>query len=240
MNILIFNPDEKEARKLERQIKTLGEGTEKQLKTYCFTDLKRALRAKTNFDIALIETDTEKNDGAALGKALKNKFPYLKLLYIANSYDSLDECIDIGAVRYLVRPFSEGRLKSGIIEAVRRLEEETVAINLKGSFETYRIIIKDIIFVEIVNRKTKLVTVNGTYLSKHSLTYWRERLSDFGFVSTHISFIVNLNCITQYRRNKLVVLNNKYEIPISRSRCSEFHKCYMDYISITERKTAGD
>jgi|GEM_PF-1746045 len=240
MNILIFNPDAKEAQSLELQIKVLGEEKEKRLKTYYFADSANVLKSKIKFDIAVIEIGTENNNGVELGEALKSRFPYLKIIYLADNYDSLDKCIDIGVVRYFVRPLSDTRLNLGIMEAVKRLETETVTINLKSGFETNRIIIKNIIFVEIVNRKTKLVTVNGTYLSKHSLTYWRERLSDFGFVSTHISFLVNMNCITRYRRNKFVILNNKYEVPISRSRCSEFHKCYSDYISRTERKTAGD
>ena len=240
MNILIFNPDAQEAQSLERQVNALGEEKEKRLETYCFADSANALKSKIKFDIAVIEIGTENNNGVELGEALKSRFPYLKLLYLADNYDSLDKCIDIGVVRYFVRPFSDTRLNIGIMEAIKRLETETVTINLKSSFETNRIIIRDIIFVEIVNRKTKLVTVSGTYLSKHSLTYWRERLSDFDFVPTHISFLVNLNYITRYRRNKFVILNNKYEVPISRSRCSEFHKCYSDFISRTERKTAGD
>ena len=53
MNILIFNPDAKEAQSLERQVKALGEEKEKQLKAYCFADSANVLKSKIKFDIAV-------------------------------------------------------------------------------------------------------------------------------------------------------------------------------------------
>lgn len=231
MNILIINPDEKEAELLEQQIRFVEKNCGKRLNTYLLADSKGVLLSRTKFDIAVIATDIDGASGLELGKALLNKASYTKLIFISDNYDKLDNCFDISAVRYLVRPLDEKRFCSGVAEAVSRIETETVTINLKSGFNYNRINIKDIIYIEIVDRKTRIVTTKGVYTSNHPLAYWREKLCDYDFVSTHISFLVNMKYITEYRRNRLVVLKGSHNIPISRSRGPSFHNCYLEYCS---------
>ena len=226
MNILICISNRKAAKRLENQLVDYGTNTKRFLNIYCLNDLSDISDSKIAFDIAVIEWNYNKTKETELIESLINRYPNIKTVFISDSLDLLDMCMDFGAIRYLIKPFGEEKLLSGVVEAIKRVESQTITLNLKRGLKNDRVNIKDIMFIEIVNRKTKIVTTNKTYYSNESLSYWKDRLRDYGFVSTHISYLVNIEHITQYKRNGYVILNDKYTVPISRSKGPSFHDYY--------------
>ena len=52
-------------------------------------------------------------------------------------------------------------------------------------------------FIKTVAREQILVTAKGEYLLKNSLSYWEERLKDYGWFRCHKGFLINLNEIEE-------------------------------------------
>lgn len=92
-----------------------------------------------------------------------------------------------------------------------------------------RINAKDIIYIEIENRKTKIVTMQKVYQSAEHINFWRERLTGSVFISPHKSFIINFNFVTAYQRD-YVVLDGKYRIPIARTKQTSLHKQFIRFM----------
>ena len=92
-----------------------------------------------------------------------------------------------------------------------------------------RISAENIVYVEIERRKTKIVTDKKEYYTTHTLDYFKERLVSSVFAQPHKSYIVNLNYITAYERTG-IVLDDKYKIPVSRSKQTEFHTAFIRFM----------
>lgn len=92
--------------------------------------------------------------------------------------------------------------------------------------------IADIVYIEIKGRKTKVVTKNNSYVSRKNINEWKRILTRPNYVSTHNSFIINMNYITYYKYDH-VILNEQHYVPIAYKRRSSFRKTYL---AICEQK----
>lgn len=185
------------------------------------------LNSGKDFDIVFLDIEMPDINGIELGKRLQKTNPDLVLIYITAYNHYLDEALDLGITRFFDKPIDEKRFYKGLEKAIEKLDLTEVQIHLKNSDNGIATVkMNDIIMVEIENRKTKIVTKNEAYYSKNSIRYWRERLNKSCFESPHNSFIVNTNYITYFCK-EYIILDEKYNVPISYPRRAEFKKKFM-------------
>ncbi len=87
---------------------------------------------------------------------------------------------------------------------------------------------KDIVFVEIAGRSTRVVTTQGEYNSENGIDFWDSKLAAPSFFRVHKSYIVNVHYATDYTR-ATVVLCGKYEIPVAYRKQAEFRHFFLNY-----------
>ncbi len=229
MNILICVPDKAVAKQLENIIKSSFLRQNEAADILSFTNSVEAAGCRTIFDIAVIHTDFPDINGIVLGKVLTEKNRYIKLIFISPGYKLIDEAFNLHAVRFLKTPLNKKRFAEGIEEAIKQINEKTVSFSLKENEVFFRIEKDKIIYIEIENRRTKIVTEEKTFYSLLPMVYWREHLHGDNFFSPHKSFIVNMDYITEYKRNCFAVLLGKHQIPIARAKGPAFHRQYIAF-----------
>lgn len=89
----------------------------------------------------------------------------------------------------------------------------------------------DIIYLEIIGRKIKVITKDNVYFSSRTMSDWYDVLQNFHFALTHKSFIINLDYITYYKPDH-VILDERYYIPISYKKRSSFRKAFLDICAL--------
>lgn len=229
MKVLICNPDENEARKMEALVKAFCKKTYMNLEPIVFHSPVDVAACSIRFDIAIIEVGMEDINGITLGKILTKSIPYIKLIYTSSQAKSLDDSFDVQAVRYYKRPYTEARFFSGLREAIRRVDNETICFDFKDDGAKVRVCKDEIIYIEIENRKTRVVTRTNTYFSNHSMTFWKEHLHSVKFLIPHNSFLVNIDYILKYKRNQFIVMTNGDTISIARGKGPDFNVKYTAY-----------
>lgn len=208
---------------------------EKHLNLYCsengitydlfkFNNSADVLNCKANFDIAFLDIEIDEINGIKIGDFLKKRNPEIVLIYITAYNHYADEAMDLGIMRFFEKPIDSDRFYEGLKRAIARVDSTEVKIYLKdennGFVRTY---CKDIIYVEISGRKTKIITRDNIYFSKDNIKVWHEKLNKSYFDYPHKSFIINTNYITYYCKDHMV-LNGAYTIPIAYSKRGEFKK----------------
>lgn len=190
----------------------------------CSTDI---LNSDKNFDIAFLDIEIDEYNGIQIGKALQEVNPDTIIICITAYNHYLDEALDIGIMRFFDKPIDSLRFYNGLEKAINLVDKTEIPIFLKDNNQgEIAVKTKDIIYIEIQNRKTKVVTKTDEYISKDNIKVWKNRLNKSYFFSPHNSFIINMNYITYY--NKITVtLDNKYNIPIAYSKRSEFKTKFM-------------
>lgn len=196
---------------------------------YVFIEPDKMLSVNEKFDIAILDVEMDKMSGIELGEELRKINPHIVLIYITAYRKYLDDALNLNAVRFFEKPLDPERFYRGLSDAIKRIDNSTINIYIKNQKLTERICAQDIIFVEIEKRKTKVVTVNKEYHSAQPMNFWRDNLKSTVFVSPHKSYIINLNYVTTYERN-YVILNGKYTVNISRNRQSYLYKKFMRFV----------
>lgn len=84
----------------------------------------------------------------------------------------------------------------------------------------YKTTIEDILFLKAEVEYVKVVTTEREVLVLDSLQNWSEKLSQFNFMRTHRSYIINLDKIEKVSGNQIFILEKI--LPIGRIYKQDF------------------
>lgn len=228
LKIAICDDDRTYVDEIKRVINTLlyNEITDFEIDTYY--NSQEIYSSTTKYDIAFLDIEMQPYTGIEVAEKLKNINPYI-IIFIITSYDKyLDEAMDLNVFRYIKKPLDIRRLKNGIYKALESIDTNTISFFLKQGSTSKSIYSNDIQYIETVGRHTKVVTVKGEFISENKMDFWKEKLVPSFFYQVHKSFIINMKHITDYKRD-LVILSDKYNIPISYRKRSEFKSYFLSY-----------
>lgn len=194
---------------------------------YDFNSGEEILASNTVFDIAFLDIEMDGINGIEVGRELQKANPDLVLIYVTAYNHYLDDALDLGITRFFDKPIDSQRFYEGMDKAISKIDNTELRFYLKDSNKgVVTVRSKDIIFVEIIGRKTKIHTKSHEYLSKDGIKIWKARLNKSYFEIPHNSYIINTNFITHYCKD-YIMLDYKYNIPIAFSKRSEFKRKFM-------------
>jgi two-component system, LytTR family, response regulator len=149
------------------------------------------------------------------------------------------KAFDAHAVDYLLKPFSEARLKSAIEKAKEKIAsayKNDVAINnapLLKDVQSPRVVIKDnhqihiinyadIVYIESADDYVKIHTASRYFLKKKTLSYFEDTLPSSDFCRVHRGYIIALPQIAKVepweKDGAVITLKLKQiEIPVSKA-----------------------
>ncbi len=201
----------------------------------CAEDL---LNSPCFYDIVFLDVEMEDLNGIDAGIKLKEKYPNTLIIVITAFDGYLDDAFRINAFRFLSKPLDRDRLYKAVDYALEKLRNETIIIYDSVTSQNIKINSRDIILIEIDRKKTKIVTINGIFLSNENISYWRNKLSDISFVNPHSSYIVNLNYSIQHTRKQLVLARkdingnilDRYTVAVAPKKQAEIKKLFFDFV----------
>jgi two-component system, LytTR family, response regulator len=136
---------------------------------------------------------------------------------------------------YLLKPVTDADLLHAINKAVERVQLKRLAksqgpaattsndrIGVPNKYGIDYVNINDIIYLESINKCTKIVTATKEYISSTYFGKYKTLIDAHPFFQVHRSYIVNLNRILRYELSGIIIMSNKHEIPVARSIRTEF------------------
>ncbi|MCD7796130.1 MAG: LytTR family DNA-binding domain-containing protein [Clostridiales bacterium] len=235
MNIAICDDDKSFRDLLEKHLKNYYDEKSVTLNFFQFSSGEELLEYNILFDLVFLDVEMGKINGIDIGMALKKKNPN-NIIFVITSYNSyLDDAFKINAFRFLSKPLNVVRLYKALDDAADLIKNDIIVFYDVESSSDVRIYSKDIIFIEIVKKKTKIVTVKGTYYSNEKISVWKNRLNGISFVCPHSSYITNLNYAIKHTRTQLVLAKmdsdkniiEKCEISIAPKKQAEIKKMFF-------------
>lgn len=194
-----------------------------------FINSAEVMSCDIKFDIAVLDVEMDNMNGIKLGEKLREQNPNIILIYVTAHKKYLDDALNLNAVRFFEKPLNEQRFFKGLQDAIKRIDNSTIRFYLKDKKTMERILAQDIIFVEIENRKTKIVTHNKEFHSNHHISFWQDNLTSTIFISPHKSYIINFNYVTAYERD-YIILDGRYKVNIARNKQSDFYQKFMRFV----------
>ncbi|WP_299248130.1 LytTR family DNA-binding domain-containing protein [uncultured Aquimarina sp.] len=163
-------------------------------------------------------------------------------IIFSTAYDKYAlQAFEVHAIDYLLKPYTRERFKIAVERltdhskesAIRPLAEsllmdrnsypERILVQSRNKLIT--IAVEEIIRVEAYGDYSKLITIEGTYLSNFGISILEEKLDPSIFIRVHRSSIINLNKVKElnkYTKTYDIVMHNQDVVRVSRG--------YMDNI----------
>lgn len=193
-----------------------------------FFSAEETLRANLKFDIAILDVEMQGENGIKLGEALRQANPHIILMYVTAHRKYLDDALNLNAVRFFEKPIDSQRFYRGLRESIKLIDNSAINFYLKDKATLEKVVSQDIIYVEIEKRHSKVVTTQKEYHSANHISFWKENLNPNIFISPHKSYLINMNYVTSYERDS-IVLDDKFNIPVARNKQSDFYRAFIRF-----------
>lgn len=208
------------------------------IECYHFTNGEELICSKINFDIAFLDIVMTENslDGISVGRILKQRNPYIKIIMITSYMHYLDDAMEFRVFRYLHKEknFSVERFNRALSDAYREYMADTrkIVISSKAPTETLSINVHEIIYVRSKGRSVSIQTCDALYKSVDGkFKEWKEKLGADFFFESYRGEIINFEYVYKILQTKLILKykENEYEAYLSRSKSGDFKKLYANY-----------
>ena len=195
MRILIVDDEALGLSRLKRMLGTLG-----------YSDIIEAANAEeardavmhSHFDLALLDINMPETSGLELGYELRYRQEDMAIIFQTAYSEHALEAFDIGAVGYLVKPFSIEQLRQ-TIERVRvpagTVEEPRLMSKTGESY--YLLRPEEIFYVKADLSEVILRSAKGFSYYTQKISDLEKRLSPYNFVRIHRSYLVNVDKIKE-------------------------------------------
>jgi two-component system LytT family response regulator len=151
------------------------------------------------------------------------------------------KAFESNAVDYLLKPFNKERFDKAV---QKYLQQQASSSQVQPVLETAaqspvqqnRIVVKvgnkikiipvnQIHYLEAADDYVKIITAEGSFLKKRTMSFFEQSLSNWHFVRVHRSYIINTQLITRIdaheKDSHLVLLNTGAKLPVSKTGYSK-------------------
>lgn len=198
---------------------------------------------KSNIDLMFLDVNMPKISGLDFLKTLK-KPPHV---IITTAYrDYAVEGFELDVVDYLKKPFSFGRFMAAVSKVQSKIQNEQAASlqgfvlenNVRQQIEesfifvkvekiSYKVNIKEILYVESIGDYLKIFTAKKVYLSYQTLKKLETILPSRHFPRVHKSYMVAVSKINNIEGNRISI--NEIFVPIGRNYKKDFMELIQSF-----------
>lgn len=229
MKILIYDDTKEDIMSLCRCLESFFKSRGYDYKIDICENTDFLLNNLSNYDLIFLDVEINDENGINIGLKIRELNKDIKIIIISNYQKYLIDGYKVHADRYFVKPLSQREFD---------IDFENIVINYFQNYEGFydinlqvnKIYYKDILYIDFFDRKTRVHFSNSKIIiTSYPLKYWEEFIKDKSFSKPHKSFIINLQHISGFTKNDVILINEEL-IPLSRHYKKEFDLDYMNYL----------
>mgnify|MGYP003369773442 FL=1 len=196
---------------------------------------ENCVSTEKQFDILFVDIYLKENgiNGIQVCQILQKKNPYILIIFTTSSRDYAIEAFSMGAVHYLLKPFSTEHVFQALSRCIQQNQNKLIKkediFEIKQGGSLLPILQKDIIYIEIQDKLCTVHTTKTIYQTYSSLDSIFKALNSHYFMKAQRSYIVNMNYIESLQGNEITLKNN-IKIAISRKYRLVLKKQYQDFL----------
>lgn len=193
------------------------------------SELLRRMK-QVSFSIAFLDIFLENEHGIDLARTIRKHDNECLLFFGTISKDFALDGFEVNALHYLVKPFTYGQIENAMDRCGDKLMSlaRTLVLSLK---QQTKVFVKDIIFVEALDRLCYIHTANGVESTRKTIKDLETELGTASFLRCHRSYIVNLECVREYTETDFI-LNDGMRVPIRQEGRSKIKRVFRNYLTM--------
>ncbi|MFT7003583.1 MAG: two-component system LytT family response regulator [Sulfurimonas sp.] len=229
MKILVVDDEELARKRLLRMLRTLEYTNVVEAKD---ADEALELFKNDNFDIVFLDINMPQVSGLEVGYEFKYINPNVSIIFQTAYEEHALKAFDIGAVDYLIKPFSIEQVKNSLERVkVTTLKDKELRILSKQGDNYLLLKPEEIHYVKADLSEVMIRTQKGFSYYAQKISDLYERLEPFGFVRIHRSYLININEIKEIQtieqsKLRFSFRNNSDNIESSKDGAKAFRDKY--------------
>ena len=154
-------------------------------------------------DILFLDIQMPGMDGMETAKMLRQDNEDIILIFVTAAEEYVFQAFDVGAFHYLVKPFSDEKLKEVVTKAVHnikrssRLEKDEKYIMVQTAGSHIKIFLRDIVYAEVYNRKV-IIHTRSTDIEYYGKLQELSDMAGTDFFRTHRAYLVHFKYVEKY------------------------------------------
>jgi len=182
------------------------------------------------FDIVFLDMEMDGMTGLETGQELRNVDRNVIIIYITGFEKYVFESFKIEPFDYILKPVGSVKIREVLCRALKKHREQYYIVDFKWHDKSYALRACDIVHVESNLRHLIFVTENNSYKSIGKLNDFEHRLSPYGFLRCHQSFLINMKYI-KCIENRSIKTTLGNEIDMSSRRKQDCLNAFNEYIT---------
>lgn len=200
---------------------------------FCESGEKLLLLDK-QIDILFLDIHMPGKNGMETARELRRNNIKAILIFVTALEEYVFQAFDVGAFHYLVKPFTDEKFETVLHHAVEQYQtsifhgpekEEKYIVIRVGGVHT-RVFLKDIVYVEVFNRKVIIHKVSGKLEFYGKLSELEKQLGE-DFFRPHRAYLINFRFVEKYDAS--VIYLEKGKALIAKQNYAKFVKGYLKY-----------
>lgn len=180
-----------------------------------------------DFHILVLDIEMQRMNGVELAKKLRLDNRQLQILFVTGYPDFMAEGYEVDALHYLIKPVDPRKLFRVLEKAADNLTKTEKVLLLQDNGELRRLIIRNILFVEVFSHSCTLHTTEGIIETRISIGELGNRLGE-AFIRVHRSYLVNLGQIKRIAKTD-IFLEDGSTVPLARRKYTEVNLAFIRY-----------
>lgn len=206
-----------------------------------FDAAKEMLEKVKRIDIAILDISMEEFNGIELGRALKTRYPGVKLIFITSFEEYYMQAInDAHAFSFLCKPLEKDKLQKQLLDLIKEIsytndsKEKKFYQVLNDEMKELPVVtlkLNDIIYFEYIKsmRKVAIVLEERTYKCSYVMEKLAKELGSYGFYTNCRGQLVNLRYISKIKGYDIYLYSGE-KLRLSQKRAVEFKKIMNDFL----------
>lgn len=182
-------------------------------------ELLKYWRSGHQIDLLFLDIELQTTSGVKIGHEIRQNITCenTQIVFVSIKKDYAMQLFKIRPLDFLIKPVSYEDI-SKVIDTFC-----TLFVNIKPFYEyqtnkrIHRIDQKTIICMHSTGKIITIITTDQKYKHYGKLSDCMKQLNNNIFIHVHKSYIININYVTEYRANELILTNTSH-IPISQAR----------------------
>lgn len=229
MHIAVIEDNAAEAVALKEQVLRIAEDAFTVSAIDLYTSAAQFLNAERYYDLLLIDCLLPDISGVELAKTIRQTNQTTAFIFTTAYMEYAAEGYEADALRYLLKPISDEKLREALISAAKSAEPEQM-IELTGTLRYASYVKKtSILYVEYVGRKVIVRMKEDSVESNKPMKTFENELGVDYFFRTSQRFLVNFKYITEKKDNLLIMQNGEHVV-ISRRKLMPFNQAYIQFL----------
>lgn len=193
-------------------------------------ELYKYLLEEHFFDLIYLDIEMKELSGIQVGKIIRQTMDNYSsnIVYISGKDNYYKELFDVQPMHFLSKPIDAKKIIEDICLAMKLSNKYNELFIYKKGYNTYKILVKDILYFESLNREIKIVTTKEVVWFYGKLEQVYSQVAKYCFIQIHRSYLVNYAQVKKFQYDEVLMFNSD-NLPISQSRRKEVRKRQLAY-----------